>query len=872
MSGGSGVECVPAALGPPDFVPFAATAIEQSLASRFEQQVRNAPGRIAVCTRQQVLSYAELNRWANHIAAAVLAAGTPRSTPVALMFGQDAALVAAILGVLKSGRPYVGLDPGHDGAALRRTLEHCGAALLLTCTPHADLAGAIAAAGVARCNIDAIDASAPAQDPELQRAPDDAAYIYYTSGTTGVPKGVVDNQRNVLHNVMRYTNSLRISPSDRLTLLQSVAFSGAVSSLFCALLNGGTCLPIDLRREGFEGLAEWLAAQRATVYHSVPSIFQRLVATGRPLPSLRVVRLEGDLATPRHVALFQAHFKPGVILVNGLGATETGISHQYPIDHGTRLSDSIVPVGYPNDGMRALIVDADGTTLPPGQIGEIAIRSRHLAVGYWRQPELTAQRFLPDPGAGPERIYRSGDQGRLRPDGCLELLGRSDHLRRLHGRWVDGPAIEAALLQHGGLRDAVVVVHEPPGADAELVVYVVADSGGARDAERLRRVLQAQPEGLALPTRFVWLDALPLDANGKVQRHALPDPHRPQAAQAAFERMANATERQLAAIWCEVLGTASVDRDDDFGALGGDSLQALDIATRIEQHFGVSLAASALLEAPTIAAMARWLDAAPHGDSVVVPLSPSAPGPALFCLHDGSGDVVAYGELARQLGAEWPLVGVRARGLDGREAPLNTVPELAAHCVAALRQAQPAGPYRLAGNCFAGLVAYECARQLRAAGQSVALLVLIDTAYPSGRWRSKVQRHLRRLSRQSLTGQCAHLWALAGRMLGRLVATPAGRSLPATGRATPARAAVMAANFEAEWAYKPPPTDRPVVLVHAGALYNQRGWRHVAHGMLQCLQLPDDPLDRHLLGPPNVGALAECLRPLLRGARDADAG
>ena len=249
-----------------------------------------------------------------------------------------------------------------------------------------------------------------------------------------------------------------------------------------------------------------------------------------------------------------------------------------------------------------------------------------------------------------------------------------------------------------------------------------------------------------------------------------------------------------------------------------------------------------------------------------MPLSPPAPGPALFCVHDGSGDVIAYRALARQLGSGLPLVGLRARGLDGREAPLRTVPELAAHCVAAMRQLQPAGPYLLAGNCFGGVVAYEVAHQLRAAGHAVGLLVLIDTAYPSSRWRSKVQRHLRRLSRQSPVARWGHLWALGSRVLGRLV----GKSGQlASGAATPARAAVMAANFEAEWAYRPQPTGLPIVLVHAGALHNQRGWRRVAHGTLQYLQLPDDAQDRHLLGPPGVGPLAERLGPLLRRARDA---
>lgn len=604
---------------PPDFVPFERAALEQSLADRFEQQARRAPGRTAIAARAQSLTYAQLNARANGIAARLLTTSPRRDLPVCVLVGHGALQAAAILGVLKAGRAYVGIDPLHEPEAHRRTLAHCGADVVVCEAGSRALAARLATPGVHVLDLDGPEAAPREDDPPVARSPDDAAYIYYTSGTTGVPKGVLDNQRNVLHNVMRYTNHLGIAPSDRLSLLQSVAFSGAVSSLFAALLNGATSLPADLRADGVAGAAEWLESQGVTIYHSVPSIFERLAGTGRRFPSLRIVRLEGDLATPRHLALFQQHCGAGVTLVNGLGATETGISHQFVCGHDSRLAGNVLPVGLPCQDVQGFVVDAAGEVLPPGSVGEVVVRSRYLALGYWRQPELTAARFGEDPSGRGERTYRTGDLGRYTSGGVLELLGRSDRAHKLHGRWVDLQSVEAGLMRVPGVRDAVAVVRESRAGGSELVAYLVPREGGTRPGPAvLRAALAALPDEPAVPARHVWLEALPLDANGKVARHALPDPPRERPpVTSAWAAPAGATEEALARLWAEVLGLDAVGVHDDFAELGGGSLQAIDIVTRAEALFGLRRGAPRLLEASTVAGMARRIDElrAAHGDT-----------------------------------------------------------------------------------------------------------------------------------------------------------------------------------------------------------------------------------------------------------------
>jgi amino acid adenylation domain-containing protein len=500
------------------------------------------------------LTYAELDEWANRIASSILARRGEAQEPVGLPIEQGASSIAAILGALKAGKIYVPLDPSYPHTRLAHMLDWAGAGLVVTDSESAGFAGSLVDGRSDLLVVDRLGDAGDGRRLGLRISPDDVAYIFFTSGSTGEPKGVFDSHRNVLHNIRRYTNALAIGSDDRLTLLQSCAFSGSVSSLFGALLNGATTYPFTLAKEGPGRLAELLIRERLTMYHSVPAIFRSFPTGGGRFPDLRVIRLEGDRASSLDVELYRRHFDPACVLANGLGTTETGLCRQFLIDAGTGVGVGILPVGYPVTDMEVVLLDDDGGEVEAGERGEIAVRSRYLALGYWRRPDLTEAAFLPDPAGGPERIYRTGDMGRLRPDGCLAYLARKDFQLKVRGHRVDVAEVESALIAVEGVRDAVVTTRERAGGEAELAAYVVPADAIPLDAGRLRRELAHVLPDHLVPTRFVQLEALPLNGSGKIDRKALRaleeiarEPGRPPG---------DPLERQLVQIWQGRAGAA----------------------------------------------------------------------------------------------------------------------------------------------------------------------------------------------------------------------------------------------------------------------------------------------------------------------------
>jgi amino acid adenylation domain-containing protein len=595
-------------LRPDAFVSFPDGECDQPIPRRFERQVLRRPDAVAVRTASGDVRYADLNAAANRAAQALLARVGRESRPVALLVDQGYPSIVWTLAILKAGRCYSPLDPRLPELVLSTMIDDLAPCALIVGAGNDAVCGALPKKQVPIIDADDIPGPTSArfasQNLDVAVAPDHPAYVFYTSGSTGAPKGVVDSHRNVLHNVLRYTNSLGFSAGDTLSLVQSPSFSGTVSSLFGALLNGATLAPYDMRREGLPAMSAWIARAKVTAFHAVPSVFRQLADPVDRFPHVRLIRLEGDAASAQDIRHFRAHFRESCTLVNGLGATECGLVRQFFVGCDTG-SDALnrVPIGYAVPDMDVRIVDASGRALPPGSIGEIAVESRFLATGYWRKPALTAERF--EVVEGELRRYRTRDLGRMDDDGCLTHLGRVDHGIRIAGVLVDIGEIERLLSEVPGVAQAAVHAFDDAGGDRRLCACVVPEGGGRLTAAALRDALSARLTAREVPSAFVFLDALPLTNDLKVDRNALPKPGRGRPS-LPNDRVApaNETEHRLAEIWSAALGIDDVGVTDSFFDLGGDSLRAAEIVRRYTERHGDAIDVAALFEHATIRALA----------------------------------------------------------------------------------------------------------------------------------------------------------------------------------------------------------------------------------------------------------------------------
>jgi amino acid adenylation domain-containing protein len=593
------------------FVPFESTEIEQSIPARFERQVRKYPDRLAVKAKSASLTYQDLNRAANRVARAVLAQRPGEGEPTALLLEHGAPMIIGILGVLKAGKIYVPLDASYPLARTHYMLEDAQATLIVTDGKHLHTASEWAQHGRQVLNIDALDPNLSDQNLGLTISPDAFAYTLYTSGSTGQPKGVVQNHRNVLHNMMKYINGSHICADDRLSLLFSYSYSAAVTNTFGALFSGAGLFPFNLREEGLARLATWLIQEEITVYHSVSTVFRQFldILTGaEAFPKLRLIELTGEPVSVRDVERFKQYFSPHCLLHNRMAATEMSIIRQYFLDKETPVTDGIVPVGYAVADTEVLLLDEAGQAVGVNQTGEIAIKSRYLVPGYWRQPELTRATFLPDPHGGDERIYRTGDLGYLLPDGCLVHLGRKDFQVKVRGHRIEVSEIERALLDHPAVKEALVLAREHRPGDQRLVAYVVPAPGARPTIVELRQRLQATLPDYMVPSAFVFLEALPVLPNGKVDRRALPAPevYRPKL-EATYIVPRTDIERLIGTVWQEVLRVEQVGLHDNFFDLGGHSLLLGQVHSKLCEVLGHEISMTDMLEYPTISALTNFL-------------------------------------------------------------------------------------------------------------------------------------------------------------------------------------------------------------------------------------------------------------------------
>jgi len=722
---------------------FPASEVEGSVPARFARVAAARGDALAIVGHDRRLTYRELDRRSDAVARAILGAGGAHDVPVAVHADVPAATILAMLATWKAGRFCVPLDPTLPPARLEAILRDAEASLVVTDgAPSFD----VGARSVIRLEALDLDAGVPPLRPEV--GADTLACLLYTSGSTGEPKGVVRTHRNLLHRARCAVGSLGIGPDDRVSALHSPAFGAGLRDVLAALLGGATLLPFDVRRAGMAALADWIERERITVLCAVVTTLRHFLGSldaQRRFPSIRIVRLGSEALFREDVERLRARLAPGCVLVAGYGASEASGIVEYRIGPDTALAPGRVPAGYPLEGVEILILGEDGASRAAGESGEIAVRSRHLSPGYWRRPDRTRATFSGDAAGNAPRVYRTGDLGRLAPDGCLELIGRLDHQVKVRGYLVHPDEIERRLLEHQEIRQAAVAGRDDGAGGTRLVAYLVPNRAPAPAPAVLRRFLQARLPDYMLPAAFVSLDALPVTPSGKIDRGRLPEPGASAAPSEDYVRPTNPVEFMILKIWEELLGIRALGVTADFFELGGDSLRAAAFVAALERASGRALSPSVLLETSTVEGLARLvLRERAEFEQPLITLRATGVRTPLFYLHGdyNGGGLYCHG-LARGLDPDRPLYVLSPHGLDGGPLP-DTIEDMAAERLATLRAARPRGPYHLAGYCNGGHLALEMARRLRAEGERVGVTVMIEAAAPG---QHRLQRAVLALTR-----------------------------------------------------------------------------------------------------------------------------
>ncbi|WP_274506055.1 amino acid adenylation domain-containing protein [Streptomyces murinus] len=737
------------------------------LTELIERQVRVSPDAAAVRFEGGELSYRALDAAAERLAVRLRERGAGPGTFVGLLLERSLTLPVVLLAVLKCGAAYVPLDPEHPEQRVRSLLTEAGIGLVVADEGRGarlrDAEVSVVVPGepsavpgesdvVPDRRTDGPRTAVPAASP------DDPAYMIFTSGSTGTPKGVVVSHRAIANRLLWMQDAYRLVAGERVLQKTPYTFDVSVWELFWPLLTGATLVlarPGGQRDPGY--LAGLVRNERISTVHFVPSMLAVFLDDTEAVASaagLTRVVCSGE-ALPADVRNRFFELLPGVELHNLYGPTEAAVDvtawRCAPGDGDT------VPIGRPIANMRTHVLDARLAEVPLGVTGELYLEGVGLALGYHGRPELTAERFVRHTGADgvTRRLYRTGDLARHRPDGALEYAGRTDHQMKIRGFRVEPGEIEAVLGEHPAVRGCAVLLRgerlvayvvtaddgaDAPGTGAGTDTGTDSDTGtgtGTGTEELVRHARALLPDHM-VPSAWVLLDALPLTPNGKLDRAALPAPDPAGALrQSPPEPPRDATEARIAGIWEQLLGAGPVGVHDDFFACGGHSIDALRLIGRLNDAFGERLSVSTVLERPTVAGQAEVLRAQrrPSGPDPVVRIRPDGDLDPLFLVHPIGGQVLCYRDLAAELGAGRPVFGLTAPGLtgagpDGDDRTPATVEELAAAHLSALRRVRPEGPYHLAGWSFGGLLAYEMAHQLRAAGERVGTLTLLDTAYP----------------------------------------------------------------------------------------------------------------------------------------------
>jgi amino acid adenylation domain-containing protein len=842
---------------------------ERPVHELFDLRAAAMPEAVALVQGNLSLTYGELSTRAGCLAGRLRSLGVGPEVRVGLLLDRSPDLIVGILGILQAGGAYVPLDPEHPETRLRHIVEDSRMPVLVTRSDRAELARSLPA-GVATVLLDEDGESGQS----VEAPSSDLAYVIYTSGSTGTPKGVLVGHAPLANAIGFSVRRYVLTPADRVLQFASISFDASLEEIFASLVSGATLvLRDDAMLESPRHLLDAAGRLGITVLSLPTAYWHKVVAAlaageARWPSAIRLVSIGGERAQAEPLAKWLA-LGLGVELVNVYGPTEATIGCTHA---ALRVAEPEVPIGRPYANARVYLLGADLQPVPAGSIGELAVGGGVLARGYLGMPVLTAERFVPDPfhqtpGA---RMYRTGDLAMHRPDGTLEFRGRVDAQVKVRGFRIELGEIEAALSRHPGVREAVVVARQHEG-ETVLAGYVIPGEPHPTAGD-LHRFLREQLPAYMVPPALVLLDRLPLTVHGKVDLDALPIPERTTGSERDSLAPRDALELRLVRLWEELLGVQPISVRDDFFELGGHSLIAVQLVARLQRSLGASLSMATLVRHPTIESLATILRGGGEtSQDTLVELAPGT-GRPFYCVHALGGEVFGYVHLARHFAAAGrSFYGLQATETGEAETlEPETLEEMAARYLHRLREAQPAGPYTLGGWSIGGVVAFEMARQLERQGESVDLLVLLDS-YAPGSDNSPLRGE----------GELVALFAYElAHLLGSHIELPADFRERATGDALSwltaeadrlsllpsgvdteeiaRRFAVFRANFRALERYEGGLCTAPALLLKAAGSPAETGWGSLLTRPVEVLDLPGDHYS--LLRPPLVEELAAVLR------------
>ena len=849
---------------------------ERSLGELFLEQAARTPDRIALTHDQRAISYHRLAASALELRRRLIDAGVKPGDRVALCAPSVPEMIAAQIAILLASATCLPLDPDYPAARLRFMLEDSAATALLT-TPS--LAARLPKGPSTILLTPLPDSLDFPPIPQLQVSADSASHIFYTSGSTGTPKGVLVPHRAISRLVLG-GGFMEFGHDDSFLQSAPISFDAATLEIWMPLLHGGRIVLTGESGPSLPAIARAIREQGVTCLWLTAGLFQTMVDEHlSDLKGLRYLLAGGDILSPAHVRrAFET--LPGTTLINGYGPTE---NTTFTCCHTVSAADlglPSIPIGRPIGNTTVHLLDSRLRPVPVGIPGELFTGGDGLALGYLNHDDLTAAKFPIHPELG--RLYRTGDLCRWLPNGSIEFLGRSDSQVKIRGFRIELGEIETHLASHPSVRQAKVAVRGDTAETKRIVAWIVPAVGNppavAALSAFLAEILPAymRPDGIAI------LDALPLSANGKIDVSTLPDPSRPTDSNAIREAPVGKTEQRLAAIWRDLLDLPEIGRDDDFFSLGGHSLMALRLFSRMNREFDCVLPLAALINHPTLRGLAGRIAPLPEVSPVsavpakghFVTLRQDGDATPLFCIHGGDGGVLFYRAMATKLPSGYPLHAIESHELSRDSAvEISSIEETAAAYTRLLLAFQTCGPFRLAGYSFGGVVAHAMSCQLVEMGHEVDFLGLFDTHNPT------VQAKV-----HSPVGRCAAFWKQhreipLGKRLSLLrqriregIETnrrvsaeilKAQSSGPAEAYSDLRRVQIREENWRAMQAYQPTRFPGRLTLFKAitGSdkveLPADYGWSAHAGAGLQIIEIPGRHLT--LFEPHHVGALANSL-------------